>query len=116
MQRHTQKSQHHYAIDLSIICPNGHSEIILDNRITAECQLEDILAQRLTTFFDTVQVDEVSIQRGTGPNAPITITLRAQGFEPLIRTPHLDLVIEEKLTCALSEFFDSLHVERCAVH
>jgi hypothetical protein len=115
MHRHQQQGQHHYAIDLSIVCPRGRSEIIFDNRLTAECQLEDILAQKLASFFATVLVEEVSIQQGSGPDTPVTINLRAQGIEPLIQTSHLDLVIEEKLTCVLSEFFDSLHVERCAV-
>lgn len=115
MYKQDQELQNRYTIDLSITCPHGRSEIILDDLTRAECELENLFAQGLLPFFDMVQIDDVTITRGTGYKAPITITLRAQGFDPLLPTQHLDLAIEEKLTCALSELFDSLHVEQCAV-
>lgn len=115
MYKQDRQVRNRYTIDLSITCPNGHSEIMLDNLTQAECQLEDLFAQGLLLFFDAVQIDDVSIARDSERGWPVTITLRAQGFGPLLPTHNLDLLIEEKLTCALSELFDSLRVERCAV-
>lgn len=105
MSKKDQSSQNQYPIDLSINCPKRRCEAIIDDITTTVCLVEEILAQTLTTLFDTVLIDDVSVQFAPGYNAPITIGLRAQGIELLRNIKNLDSVIEDKLLCALTEVF-----------
>lgn len=107
--------QDSYTIDLAINCPKRRCEVMLDNMTTAECLVEDLCSQALTSLFDTVLIDDVSIKFNEDREVPISIALRAQGIEPLRTTQNLDIIIEEKLTCALAEIFDTLHVEHCTM-
>jgi len=105
-----------WTIDLAITCPGRRCEILLNDISSAECLVEDMCSQVLIAdIFGAVQIDEVSITLGANRQAPMTIILRAQGFDALHATANLDLLVEEKLTRALAEIFEALHVERCAV-
>jgi hypothetical protein len=109
------REQDQYDIDLSITCPRRHSELVLDDIATTECVIEELSALALNTLFDTVWIKNVDVTVAPEREAPFTIVLRAQGIEPLSKAKNLDMLIEDKLTCALSELFDALHVEHCAV-
>lgn len=109
------REQDQYIIDMLINCPKGHCEVMPNDVSSTECLVEELSAQVLTTFFDTVLIDDVSVKFTARDEAPIAITLRAQGIEPLYTGKNLDITIEEKLTCALAEIFSALHVERCTV-
>jgi hypothetical protein len=115
MYKQNQTIQDTYTIDLAINCPKRRCEVMLDDVTTAECLVEDLCSQTLISLFDTVLMDEVSITFNESREAPISIVLRAQGIEPLRSTQNLDIIIEEKLTCALTEIFDTLHVEHCTM-
>lgn len=108
-------TQNQYDIDLSITCPRRHSELILDDITSTECLIEELSALALNTLFDTVWIKNVEVTGTPEREAPFTIVLRAQGIDPLRRARNLDMLIEDKLTCALSELFDALHVEHCAI-
>ena len=81
MNEQDQCSQDHYRIDLSIRCPKRRCEVLLDDLTTAESLVEELFAQVLTTFFETVFIDDVTLKLSPEREIPITITLRAQGFE-----------------------------------
>lgn len=98
-------NQDQYPIDLSINCPKRHSEAIIEDIPTTVCLVEELLAQALTTFFDVVLIDDVSVRFTPGREVPITIGLHAQGIELLRNIKNLDSVIEDKLICALTEIF-----------
>ena len=104
-----------YSIDLLVRCPRRYCEVLSDDVIMAECVVEDLFAQVLATLFEVVCINDVSVAFPANHAEPITISLRAQGFEPAPALEHPDCTIEEKLTCALAELFDSLNVERFAL-
>lgn len=109
------REQDQYDIDLSITCPRRHSELVLDDVTTTECVIEELSALALTTLFDTVLINNVAVTVAPERGAPFTIVVRAQGIDPLSNAKNLAVLIEDKLTCALTELFDTLHVEHCAV-
>ena len=109
------REQDHYDIDLSITCPRRHSELVLDDIPTTECVIEELSSLALNTLFDTVWIKTVDVTITPEREAPFTIVLRAQGIDPLNKASNMDVLIEDKLTCALAELFDMLHVEHCAV-
>jgi hypothetical protein len=115
MREQDQYPQNQYDIDLSITCPRRHSELVLDDTTAAECLIEELSGLALNTLFDTVWIKNVDVTVAPEREAQFTIVLRAQGIEPLHQASNLEMLIEDKLTCALAELFDSLHVERCAV-
>ena len=93
-----------WTIDLAITCPGRRCEILLNDISSAECLVEDMCSQVLIDdIFAVVQIDEVSITLGANRQAPMTIILRAQGFEALHTTANLDLLVEEKLSRALAQ-------------
>lgn len=103
------------SIDLLVHCARRYCEVLTDDVIMAECVVEDLFARVLATLFEVVCIEDVSVAFPAHHAEPITISLRAQGLEPSPALEHLDCTIEEKLTCALAELFDSLNVERFAV-
>ncbi len=115
MREQEQRIQQQYDIDLSFTCPRQHSELILDDITSTECLIEELSALALNTLFDTVWIKNVEVTGAPEREAPFTIVLRAQGIDPLLQTRHLDMLVEDKLTCALSELFDTMHVEHCAI-
>lgn len=109
-----------HEIDFCVRCPDRCCEMLPDNPVLAECIVEDLLCRELSTLFEVVLVDDVSISFPSARSSrdePITLTLRAQGCDPfpLPALTNLDCVIEGRLSCALVELFGSLNVERCAV-
>lgn len=104
-----------YAIDLLVRCSKRYCEVLPEDVTMAECVVEELSYRVLATFFDVVFIDNVTVTFPPDRDAPITISLQAQGFDPLLVLEHLDCTIEEKLSCALVELFDSLNVERFAL-
>lgn len=107
--------QHQYNIDFSITCPKRHSELMLNDLTTSECLIEELSAFALTTLFEQVWIKNVEVSVAPGRETPVKIALLAQGITPLLADNDMDMLIEDKLTCALAELFDTLHVEHCAV-
>jgi hypothetical protein len=104
-----------HSIDFRIRCSDRCCEVLPDDTTLAECVVEELFYRVLSTFFDVVIIDEVSI---TFPpqDSTITLLLRAQGYDPfpLPALANLDCMIEDRLSCALVELFGSLHVESFA--
>ena len=115
MRKQEQSLQQYYDIDMSLTCPRRHSELDLEDTTVAECLIEELSGLALNTLFDTVWIKNVEITRKAEHETPFTIVLRAQGIDPLRPANNLDMLIEDKLTCALAELFDTMHVEHCAI-
>lgn len=109
-------------IAMLIRCPARRCEIQPGDLALAECLVEELVSNVLTALFQVVVIEDVSLilpvsHTHTDPDAPIKLSLHAQGYDPLPKVPArlLDYIIEEHLSCALIELFGSLHVERFAV-
>ena len=107
-------------IAVRIRCSNRYCEVPPDDISQAECAVEELLASVLLTFFEVVCVQDVSLIFHPAPiaqPASITISLQAQGYNPLPSraTDYLDCALVEQLSRALTELFGSLNVERFAI-
>ena len=107
-------------INVLFYCTNHLCEVPFDNVVVAECAVEELASMALHTLFEHVLVDNVSITLPSllaRADASITISIRAQGYSPLplMDSLPLDCAIEDRLVCALLEFFGTLDVECCAV-
>ena len=109
-------------IAMLIRCPARRCEIHPGDLALAECLVEELVSNVLSMLFQVVVIENVSLilpstRPHPDPDAPIKLSLHAQGYDPLPGAPErlLDYIIEERLSCALIELFGSLHVERFAV-
>ncbi len=102
-------------IDVLINCPEGRNELPADDVRSAECLVEELSGLALLPLFETVWIDDVTITFPAQRGKPVSIALRAQGFEPLYQVENMDCLVEERVTGALAELFDTLSVERCAL-
>lgn len=107
-------------IAMLIQCPERWCEIQPGERVLAECLIEELISSVLSTLFQIVLIEDVSLSLSATPmhqETPVTLSLHALGYEPISTVaPNLfDYVIEERLSCALIELFGSLHVQRFAV-
>lgn len=107
--------QSQYDIDLLFNCYQGYCELVPEDVNMAEFIVEEVSAQALVGLFDTVCMGDVRIMFPAESEAPIVIGVRAQGIEPLSNASDMDLLVEDRLTCALLELFEQLDVERCCV-
>lgn len=107
-------------IDFRVRCADRCCEVLPDEPILAECIVEELLCRVLSTLFEVVLVDDVSLTfppASAHQDSTIMLALHAQGCNPfpLPTLANLDCMIEDRLSCALVELFGSLHVERFAV-
>lgn len=107
-------------IDVLFHCGNRFCEIPSDDVSAAEAAVEEMTSLALITIFDSIKVHGVSVTflpAGACAEATIEIAIRARGIDPLpmVDCTSLDCVVEDRLSCALVEFFGMLNVERCAV-
>lgn len=105
-----------YGINLCITAPADRTEVILSATDVVESVVESLISLILLDFFEKVIIDEVSVTYPTEHEIPVTMALRAQGIEPLRKADNLDILVEERITSALSELFGSfLQVGRSIV-
>lgn len=107
-------------IAMLIQCPERRCEIQPGERALTECLIEELISCVLSTLFQVVLIEDVSLVLPATPvhqETQITLSLHALGYEPLSTiAPNLfDYVVEDRLSCALIELFGSLHVQRFAV-
>ena len=107
-------------INVLFYCIDHLCEVPFDNLTAAECTVEEVVSLTLLTIFGSILVHSVSITVPPAPacaNAPIAISICAQGQNPYTLTDNLplDCAIEARLSCAFIELFGTLDVERCAV-
>lgn len=107
-------------IAMLIQCPEHWCEIQPGDLAMAECLIEELIACVLSTLFQVVQIEDVSLILPSTPmykEALVTLSLHALGYDPLspVARNLFDYIIEERLSGALIELFGSLHVERFAV-
>lgn len=109
-----------HTISMLIQYPERWCEVLPDNLATTECLVEELVSLVLSTLFQVVLIEEVTLlfpPSHTQQNELIKLSLHAQGGDPLplISHNHLASIIEERLSCALVELFGSLSVEGFAV-
>lgn len=105
-------------IAMLIQCPDSGCEVLAEDLVMAECMVEELVSQVLSTLFQVVLIEHVSLTFSPGSanqQALITLSLHALGCESLPTMALLAYTIEERLSCALVELFGSLNVERFAV-
>ena len=107
-------------IAMQIRCSNRYCEVLPDDVTMAECAVEELLSRVLLTFFEVVCVKDVSLTfwpASADQASSITISLQAQGYDPLpsLTLDYLDCAIVEQVSRALVELFGSLNVERFAM-
>ena len=110
-------STHPYMIDAFFQCLDHYCEV---DPCTSEPMVEELVSLALTTLFESVLVQEVSVifpPASVSSDSFISVLIRAQSCEPLptIDCMHLDCVIEDCLSNTLRELFGSLEVKRCLV-
>ncbi len=107
-------------IAMLIQCPEHWCEIQPGERALAECLVEELIACVLSTLFQVVLIEDVSLilpAYSVHQETLVTLSLHALGYDPLTTVARnlFDYIIEERLSSALIELFGSLHVERFAV-
>jgi hypothetical protein len=107
-------------IAMLIQYPDHWCEVISDDLAAAECLVEELVSHVLSTLFQVVLIEDVSLlfpHPHAHQDALTTLSLHALGCDPLPLVAHkrLDYIIEERLSRALVELFGSLNVERFAV-
>jgi hypothetical protein len=107
-------------ITMCFRCLDQYCEVLREDVTNAEIIVERLVAGVLSESFDTVVMDDVSIEfpaQGALWDAPITISIRARGDNPLpgVALECLDCTIEGDVACVLVELFGSLHVESLVI-
>jgi hypothetical protein len=106
---------------MNVLCLDGYSEVLCDDRESTELVLESLVASLLVEFFDTVIVDQVGISHmpATSPGQ----SLREIQFEAICAAREacwpletLEIQLENALCCALIELFSDIHVHTIHVH
>ncbi|HEU5378124.1 MAG TPA: hypothetical protein VFV38_22095 [Ktedonobacteraceae bacterium] len=107
-------------IAMLIRCPDRCCELLSDDLVTAECVVENLISQVLSTFFQVVLIEDISLivpAISSEHEALLTLSLHALGCDPLPPVDHnrLNYALEERLSCALVELFGPLKVEHFSV-